>query len=236
MHKSSRHEANGRQKWPGLCVPEGLGGPARYLNAAGRGNAAMNILIISGFLGSGKTSALLQLGGHLVRRCGGDGRIGVMIIENEIGEVGVDDKLLRAQGLAVRELFSGCACCSSGGDLLADIRDIKEAINPDWILIEATGVAYPLQIKELIQACLGFPVKILSLADAGRWRKLRAYMPHLIEAQLDGADCILLNKADLVDAPEADAIAAELRGLNEKAAIYKVSANKPIDESVWSFL
>ena len=58
----------------------------------------MNILLLSGFLGSGKTSVLLQLAKHIADTVPGDG-MKVMIIENEIGEVGVDDKILRAQGL-----------------------------------------------------------------------------------------------------------------------------------------
>jgi len=195
----------------------------------------MKILLLSGFLGSGKTSALLQLAAWLVRRSEKDGT-SVMIIENEIGEVGVDDKVLKAQGLQVKELFAGCACCTGGADLLADIRSIRASADPEWIIIEATGVAYPLQIKENIEACFHIPVKILALADAKRWKRLHAYMAQLIEAQVDSADCILLNKVDLVEESEADAIAAELRGYNATAEIHKIVANRSVDESVWSFL
>ena len=194
----------------------------------------MKILLLSGFLGSGKTSALLQLASYLVRRSGRDGT-SVMIIENEIGEVGVDDKVLKAQGLRVKELFAGCACCTGGADLLADIRTIRDGMAPDWILIEATGVAYPLQIKENVEACFRIPVKILALADAKRWKRLHAYMAQLIEGQVDAADCILLNKVDLVEEAEADAIVEELRGYNPTAAIHKVVANKPLDDALWAF-
>ena len=194
----------------------------------------MKILLLSGFLGSGKTSALLQLASYLVRRSGRDGT-SVMIIENEIGEVGVDDKVLKAQGLQVKELFAGCACCTGGADLLADIRTIRDGMAPDWILIEATGVAYPLQIKENVEACFRIPVKILALADAKRWKRLHAYMAQLIEGQVDAADCILLNKVDLVEEAEADAIVEELRGYNPTAAIHKVVANKPLDDALWAF-
>ena len=195
----------------------------------------MKILLLSGFLGSGKTSALLQLASYLVRRSGRDGT-SVMIIENEIGEVGVDDKVLKAQGLQVKELFAGCACCSGGADLLADIRTIRDTVGPEWIIIEATGVAYPRQIKESVEACFRIPVKILALADAKRWKRLHAYMAQLIEGQVDAADCILLNKVDLVTETEADAIVEELRSYNTSAVIHKVIANKPMDESIWSFV
>ena len=139
----------------------------------------MKILLLSGFLGSGKTSALLQLAAYLVRSSQ-QGGTSVTIIENEIGEVGVDDKVLKAQGLQVRELFAGCACCTGGADLLADIRTIRDSVGPEWIIIEATGVAYPRQIKESVEACFRIPVKILALADAKRWKRLHAYMADLI--------------------------------------------------------
>ncbi len=195
----------------------------------------MKILLLSGFLGSGKTSALLQMAGYMVRQSRRSDT-SVMIIENEIGEVGVDDKVLKAQGLAVRELFAGCACCTGGVDLINDIRTIRESVEPEWIIIEATGVAYPLEIKNNVEACFHVPVKILSMADAGRWKRLHSYMPQLIEAQVDSADCILLNKVDLVDEETAEKIAGELRAYNPKAELHKVIANKPIDDSVWAFL
>ena len=195
----------------------------------------MKILLLSGFLGSGKTSALLQLASYLVRSSGKEGT-SVMIIENEIGEVGVDDKVLKARGLQFKELFAGCACCTGGADLLSDIRTIRNTLDPAWIIIEATGVAYPLQIKENVEACFHIPVKILALADAKRWKRLHAYMAQLIEGQVDSADCILLNKVDLVEEAEADAIVAELRGYNAAAEIHKVVANKPLDDALWAFL
>ena len=195
----------------------------------------MKLLLLSGFLGSGKTSALLQMAAYMVRRSGREGT-SVVIIENEIGEVGVDDKVLKAQGLAVRELFASCACCTGGADLISDIRSIRESVDPEWIIVEATGVAYPLEIKNNVEACFQIPVKILSMADAGRWKRLHSYMPQLIEAQVDSADCILLNKVDLVDEETAEQIAGELHAYNPKAELHKVVANQPIDDAVWAFL
>lgn len=195
----------------------------------------MKIILLSGFLGSGKTSALLQMAAYLVKKSSCTGT-SVMIIENEIGEVGVDDKVLKAQGFAVKELFAGCACCTGGADLISDIRSIRDTVDPEWIVVEATGVAYPLQIKESVERCFGVEVKILSLADASRWKRLHAYMAQLIQAQVDTADCILLNKVDLVDAGTVEQITADLRNYNATAKIWPVVANKEIDEAVWAFL
>jgi G3E family GTPase len=90
----------------------------------------MKVLIIGGFLGSGKTSVLLQLAKHIVAQEPKRDGTTVMIIENEIGDVGVDDKLLLSQGLAVKDLFAGCACCTSGGELLSDINTIMREVAP----------------------------------------------------------------------------------------------------------
>ena len=192
----------------------------------------MNILILGGFLGSGKTSVLLQLAKYLVGRETREGT-NVMIIENEIGAVGVDDKLLRSQGLAVKDLFSGCACCTSGGDLLNDIHKIRKELDPEWIIVECTGVAYPLEIKKSLERALGVTVKILTLTDASRWKRLRRAMAHLLDAQLDSANLILLNKVDLVGEAEADEIAAELRQINPGAAIHKTTALDPLPDGIW---
>lgn len=192
----------------------------------------MKILLLSGFLGSGKTSVLLQLAKHIADSVPGDGTK-VMIIENEIGEVGVDDKILRAEGLAVKDLFAGCACCTSGGDLLNDISVIRDTMNPEWIIVEATGVAYPKQIRESVERCFNIPVKILSLADASRWKRLKNYMSQLLEAQIECADLAIVNKVDLVDEDTAKSIADDIRGFNAAAEIGFTVGNKPIDPIIW---
>lgn len=192
----------------------------------------MNILLLSGFLGSGKTSVLLQLAKHIADTVPGDGTK-VMIIENEIGEVGVDDKILRAQGLAVKDLFAGCACCTSGGDLLNDIAAIRDTMDPAWIIVEATGVAYPKQIRESVEQCFNIPVRILALADASRWKRLKNYMSQLLEAQIECAELAIVNKVDLVDEETAKKIAEDIRGFNPTAAVDFTVGNKPIDPAVW---
>ncbi|NLV51200.1 MAG: cobalamin biosynthesis protein P47K [Clostridiales bacterium] len=193
----------------------------------------MKVIVLAGFLGSGKTSVLLKLAKYIVKRDGEEGRTSVAIIENEIGEVGVDDKILRSQGLAVRELFAGCACCTGGADLLSDINTIKKEMDPKWIIVESTGVAYPLLIKENVQSYIGVDVIIIGLADAQRWRRLKNAMAHLIESQLEHADSVLLNKVDLVDEDTAEIILSEIEQINPAAKLYKTIANKTVDDSVW---
>ncbi len=71
-----------------------------------------------------------------------------MILENEVGEEGIDDKLLRGNGYQVENLFSGCACCTLSGELLSTVSKIEKELQPDWLILETTGLAYPHLIQK----------------------------------------------------------------------------------------
>jgi G3E family GTPase len=189
---------------------------------------------LGGFLGSGKTTVLLQLAEELVREGAGSSDVPVMIIENEIGEVGIDDKVLKNRGLQVKELFAGCACCTSGGSLIEDVHTIARDVRPTWLIIEATGVAYPKEIRNNLVNNCNEPVKIIAIADAARWQRLWNAMSQLLLAQLDGADIVLINKCDLAEPKVADDIATLIQTFNSAAEIRKISAASRLDGEVWS--
>ena len=107
----------------------------------------MKMIIMGGFLGAGKTSLVLQMARYLAGR-NPDKQTKVVILENEIGEVSIDDKILKSGGFEVQTMFSGCVCCTMAGELMGNICQIMERFDPDWIIMEATGVAYPRRIKE----------------------------------------------------------------------------------------
>ncbi len=92
----------------------------------------MNLIIVGGFLGSGKTSLILSLAHFLVTN-EDSAKTNLVIIENEVGEIGIDDKVLKSDGFSVKELFSGCVCCQLTSDLVTSLNDIQENINPKWI-------------------------------------------------------------------------------------------------------
>ncbi|AWW26187.1 GTP-binding protein [Acetobacterium sp. KB-1] len=190
----------------------------------------MKILILGGFLGSGKTSVLLQLAQYLVQQYPGSQMSQVAIIENEIGQIGIDDKLLRGNGYTVRDIFSGCVCCSLNSDLLSGVQEIKSTIDPEWLIIEATGVAFPDKIAESLFTNLGIAAQIVTLVDASRWQRIRMPLANLIEGQLNDAHLILINKTDLVEETVLREVEADLWELNSDAAIYLISGIKPIDE------
>lgn len=189
----------------------------------------MKFLIIGGFLGSGKTSLILHLAQYMVNV---RGISKIAILENEIGAVGVDDKVLQGSGYQVRGMFSGCVCCTMAGELPINVRMLQQDYDPEWIIMEATGVAFPGSIRQNLMDTLGIRGEILCLADAQRWDRLLKPLEHLLSLQLKEADLILLNKADLVS-PEALAAAAKsIRMFNRLAKIETISAKDGIDPAL----
>lgn len=189
----------------------------------------MNILLFNGFLGSGKTSVIMQLAKHLVW----NEKKTVAIIENEIGETGIDDKLIAAQGLEVKGVFAGCVCCQISGELLEAIKEIHESVNPDWLIIEATGLARPEKITEQITMfCKCYDaLKTITLVDASRWVELYEVVEPLLTAQVLGGDYILINKVDLLQEEDLDGLLDEIKGINNKACLKLLSATEEIDKA-----
>ncbi len=189
----------------------------------------MKILLVGGFLGSGKTSFIIKLAHHMIDDLG----IGnIVILENEIGEISVDDKVLKGSGYEVRGLFAGCVCCTLAGELPSTIRSIEKDINPDWIIMEATGVAFPYNIKENLQGALGLECRIVTLADAQRWNRLIKAMEHLFVYQMKDADVVLANKADLVDAETLQGVLASIKEVSGCEEVVATCANEGIDSKL----
>nr|WP_320025302.1 GTP-binding protein [uncultured Acetobacterium sp.] len=193
----------------------------------------MKILIIGGFLGSGKTSVLLQLAEYLVSlEKEYHSEIKVAIVENEIGAIGIDDKVLKQAGFNVSNLFSGCACCSLTGELVASIKKIQSELDPQWLIIEATGVAYPGSIRKVILDELGLDATILIIADAKRWQRLVNAMELLVSGQLEDTSIVLLNKVDLINSAEFKQVEQSILNYNQTAEVFPISAKAVIPEDI----
>ncbi|MCR3923318.1 MAG: cobalamin biosynthesis protein P47K [Firmicutes bacterium] len=193
----------------------------------------MKILILGGFLGSGKTSVVLQLAKYIV----GDSPESaskVVIIENEIGEVSIDDKMLRSGGYEVANMFSGCVCCTMSGELVLGLYNIMHDFEPELIIMEATGVAYPHSIRETItQSMSDIECEVTCVTDAKRWKRLLRPMEMLLKDQLTAANVILINKIDMVDDDLLVEVEASIRTFNDKARFFKISAAEQIDSKVF---
>ena len=188
----------------------------------------MRTLILAGFLGSGKTTVLMELAGFLVR----NGKQ-VVILENEISSAGVDNQLLKSVGFQVRNIFSGCVCCTSTGALCQDVFEIRQELDPDWLIIEATGMAYPDSIQQSLHRELGIRALILALVDARRWKRLLAAMYQFAVSQLGSASVVLVTKIDQVDADVLTEVVGSVEKIVGQTPICPICAIRPIPEAVW---
>ena len=193
----------------------------------------MNVLIFGGFLGSGKTTALMQLARYIVDSSETDNPNKVMILENEIGEVGIDDAFLRGGGFKVDNLFAGCACCTVSGELVSAAAGIERDYNPEWLVVETTGLAYPKKIQENLMDAMKLKARIAVLVDASRWQRLHIPMENLFKGQIVGSDAVVINKADLVDGDTMGTVESDIRAYEPDVNIFRVSALEPVSEEVW---
>lgn len=184
----------------------------------------MKIIIIGGFLGSGKTTTLRNLGKHLISR-----GHKIAIIVNEIGEVGIDGETISDSGLVTKELTSGCICCSLRISMEYTLQTLVEEYNPDIVIIEPTGIAFPMQIKEHIELMdlegLSF-APVVSLVDASRIKMEIDQIPVFIANQIREAEIVCINKIDLVDAETIAAATRTVLQLNPDAIVVEFSAMK----------
>ncbi len=180
----------------------------------------MKLLILSGFLGSGKTTLLLRVARELVKR-----GLKIAIIENEIGQSGVDDELLKAEGLDVKEIFSGCICCSLRQDLVTTMLQLEREQAPDVVVLEPSGVAAP---RILLRAFDGYGgeidgIKMVCIVDAVRFQKINDLSIPIITDGIETSEFILLNKVDAVDEAAQSEVVARIHGVKADADVIPVS-------------
>ncbi|MDK2881116.1 MAG: hypothetical protein PWQ99_891 [Clostridia bacterium] len=184
--------------------------------------------MVSGFLGSGKTTLIRQLAGYLVV----DREQKVVIIENEVGEVGIDDRFLSGEGFQVREIYGGCICCQLTGELTLAVNQIAERFSPDWVIIEATGVARPSTILNTLERYgKGIDgIFTLAVADTGRWEELMEIMPELISAQVAEAKLVIASKIDEAGEGELRRLMEKVKEINPRAGVLAASLIEGLDE------
>ena len=171
----------------------------------------MHCVAFTGFLGSGKTTAILAAAAALGAR--GER---VAIIENERGAIGVDGPYLEAQGLGVREISDSCVCCDIQSNLGHTVRLLEDLYQPTWVLVEASGVAHPDELANTIEdeAVEGAIWTMVALIDAARWHRLwqdRAGLGYLLRWQVERGDVVLVSKADAVEPERLETMRAEMR-------------------------
>ena len=195
--------------------------------------ATMKVIILGGFLGSGKTTALMQFARYLVCVSEPEKVNKVVILENEVGEIGIDDQLLRGGGFTVNNLFAGCACCTVSGELITAVDRMIRELDPEWLVIETTGIAYPGLMRENLKLALGLDSRICALTDAARWARLRIPMENLLRGQIECSDIVLINKIDLSAEDAIRSMESDIADFAPDVPMIRVSALSEVPNGVW---
>ena len=175
------------------------------------------IIIVSGFLGAGKTT--------LIQKWLSEGALHgkIAIVENDFGEVGVDAALLRSGTVPVTELSAGCICCSLSGDFVRALEELIARYAPDTILIEPSGVGL---LSDVRKACvhpriqtLAHVVCAVTVVDSKRMQRYLDNFGAFYEDQIRRADAIVFSRVE--QCPELAAFATErVISLNQSARIF----------------
>lgn len=181
----------------------------------------VGVLIVSGFLGSGKTT--------LVRRILEDAQakgLRVGIVSNEFGELGIDQALLGGGEQRFVELAGGCVCCQLSDELVETLQAMREKVNPERIVIETSGVALPFETqlnlyRPPVNDWVGDEAVVV-VVDALQLRE-GPETPETFENQVSGADLLVLHKVDLVEEAALPGLEAALQAMNPGCPIVRAS-------------
>ena len=173
--------------------------------------------IISGFLGAGKTTLIKKL----LKEAFQDEQ--VVLIENEFGEIGIDGGFLKEAGIEIREMNSGCICCSLVGDFGASLKEVIDKYHPDRILIEPSGVGKLSDVIRAVQDVQEETGLVLNsyttVVDAKKYKMYMRNFGEFFNNQVEYAGAIIMSRTDIVDEEKAMQSMELLRSLNKKAAI-----------------
>ncbi len=173
--------------------------------------------IISGFLGAGKTTFIKKL---LEEAISGEK---VVLIENEFGEIGIDGGFLQDAGVEIREMNSGCICCSLVGDFGRSLSEVLTKYEPDRVIIEPSGVGKLSDVIKAVCDVAGeMPVSLNGSVTVVDAQKCKMYMKNFGEFfnnQIESAGTIVLSRTDIADADKVAQCVELIREKNPKAAI-----------------
>ncbi|MDQ2087635.1 GTP-binding protein [Herbivorax sp. ANBcel31] len=173
--------------------------------------------IISGFLGAGKTTLIKKL---LEEKLNTEK---LVIIENEFGEIGIDGTLLKKSGIEIKEINSGCICCSLVGDFEKSISEVIEKFKPERIIIEPSGVG---KLSEVIKACssknlekLLEPNMTITVVDVNKYDMYITNFSEFYKNQIKNAKTVVLSRTQKVQLEKIEDAVASIRKINKEANI-----------------
>jgi G3E family GTPase len=164
----------------------------------------MQVNMIFGFLGSGKTTLVRHLLGARAR----ERKLAVIV--NEFGSVGIDGAILEGEAVDMIQLTSGCLCCTLKGPLLSAVEELRDKAGVEHTVIEASGVADPEEMIESFSAP-EFRASVavgpfVTVVDAAKFAVMREMLGEFYGSQVAHADIVLLNKTDLASSEQLTAV------------------------------
>ena len=187
----------------------------------------MDIIVVSGFLGSGKTTFILEF----IREYTENHQKRVAVLVNEFGELSIDGEVIRKGNLGIDEVVevvelpSGCICCSLRASLPEAIDMIYEDLKPDVLLIEPSGIATPANVLAAIKRCRHaekYTLRpLIGIVDATVFQDFVDDFGEFYRNQVETADILLINKTDLVSDGELDEIEKKVKEINPNALVVR---------------
>ena len=192
----------------------------------------MKILVVSGFLGAGKTTFIQEL----VRRTGRD----FAIYENEYGQADIDARRLRQDSdLKVWESTENCICCSGKQDFATSVLTISNTIDPEYLIVEPTGVAKLQSILDNVNQVSWERISLLApvtVVDAVSWQNQRTDFPEIFDNQLSAAASVVISKLAPGSEDAAEPIKQLAAEMNPQAEVIAESSYADIPDEWWNGL
>lgn len=189
----------------------------------------MQTIIVSGFLGSGKTTFILQAIQHLYEK-----KLKFALIINEISDVGIDNKHLRQIRCNVWEIIGGCICCTSASGFHQAFEEIRRTFEADYVLIEPSGIADPAQIQAVVSECLKETddLKVIALLDSERIDVILEAVYPLSLSTVHMAHVVLITKTDLAMTEGIEKAVAFAEHNSSQALIFRVDLSNSLEKHV----
>ena len=190
--------------------------------------------IISGFLGAGKTTFIKKL---LKEAIAGEK---VVLIENEFGEIEIDGGFLKDSGIEIREMNSGCICCSLVGDFGRSLNEVLTKYTPDRVIIEPSGVGKLSDVMKAVCDVAGEIDVVLNgsvtVVDAQKCKMYMKNFGEFFNNQIESAGTIVLSRTDVADADKVAQCVEMIREKNPKAAIVTTPIDKLTGEQLLAII
>ncbi|NLW42172.1 MAG: GTP-binding protein [Tissierellia bacterium] len=190
----------------------------------------MKVLVVSGFLGSGKTTFIETLSKKIEKF--------IVVLENEYGEVGIDGDILKKDDIEIWELTEGCVCCTIKANFATSILTIYNSLNPDLLIVEPTGLGMLSAVLDNIRKIEYERIEILdpiTIVDATAIDKHEEEFEEIFTDQIQTSNKAIISKLSLIDEEKINEVEWKIKQRNPNIQVHKKEFND-LDDVFWADL